>query len=91
MVYSEGQARARSTGKDADGGTGGEAEFLGAPLDGIEIEGKTQVGVGGGHDVGGAALGGEAKHGEGLLEGGGAVVKAGKDVTMNIDQVENPL
>lgn len=80
-----------AAGKDADGGAGGEAQFGSALLDNVEIEGKPQVGVRGGDDVGGAGLGGEANHGEGFLEGSGAVVKAGQDVAMNIDQVENLL
>ena len=52
------------------------------------VEGVDVVGVGCGDDVGDAVLGGHAGHCDGCLEVGRAVVKAGKQMMVNIDHDE---
>jgi hypothetical protein len=49
------------------------------------VEGELGVGVGGGDEVGGAVCGGDLEHLEADVEGGRAVVDAGKDVAVQID------
>ena len=71
---------------DAGDGSGGILQFGDFPADQVRVEGELRIGVRRGDDVGGAGTGGQVQHGDGIFEGPGAVVEAGQDMAVDIDQ-----
>ena len=69
---------------DAERTADGGLQLLYALGDEGGLEGKFEVGVRSGDDIRGAGLGGETEHGEGVVQGGGAIVQAPEDVAVDI-------
>ena len=70
---------------NAGQGTDGCLQFFDFPGDQLGLEGELVVGVGRGDDIGGAGFGRQAQHGDGLLDGVGAIVETPEDMAMDID------
>src|ERR1035441_1709702 len=69
---------------DAERNADGGLQLLDALGDEGGAVGEFEVGVRSGDDVRGAGLGGETEHGEGVVQGGGAIVQAPEDVGMDV-------
>ena len=62
---------------------GGNVDFI---ADQGRIEFVGEIGVGCGHQVGGAGVGGHAEHGNGIIERFGSVVYCIKDIAVDVNQ-----
>jgi hypothetical protein len=78
-------AREVDAGNRSCGGVSGMEDFIAEGGVAVWIEGIGGIGVGRGDDIGSTGGGGEAEHGKGVRQGTGAVVKAIKDVAVDID------
>jgi hypothetical protein len=66
-------------------GFAAQGEFPGALAQQSGLEDVLGIGVGSGDDIGDTVLGGGAEHGEGVLEGGGAVVQPPDEMSVYVD------
>jgi len=72
---------------DAGHRAGGFLQFRDFAFDQRGIEGELGIGMRGGDYIGGAGLGRQAQHGNGVFEGLGAIVETRQNMAVNIDQL----